>query len=574
MKAMWLIVACALSLVAASRADASGRVYGTVNGIYQHRTLDRPATDSIPAENSATDYGQSDLLVNYDGLLFTKNTLRLATNIFARQQNDAGQWTVRAIYYLDIKSDGYAYSASYSPYSTEFSQVLPGNGIRKVRVYYREWRNSLNIAYPKWPNFNATYGVSSNFDRLPVRELDGTSRTYFLESNYIVGPAAFRASATRARAIDHIQTPTATSTFRTYNASASVSKDLGNPGYFTAGYSYLDVRTESKADVVTLGLLSSSHTVTGFYSSRPYHGLAGSASYSGRFVSNRQASLAVKTRDENFSGQISYAPLKYLTFDVTKTYQIATQPDGHRISEYLVLSATVSRYLHSGVDSRFNWSRTYFQKMSRASDTSVTPGGYYMDSYYASFSTIPYPHTRMLFDIAVSNNNDPSASRQKYLVTRSLNLVVSASRRLEGRVGITYIFQGHELEFFRSFSRDMNVGVTYNPGSNINLNVTYINSVVHTDQSLSNGSLNGNIGYSFRQAFSLYVSVNRQLQEYPLDNGSPIPDKTTLHPYSANGQLQIRLSSRSNLTFGYIRTGGSGSRAKTGTFRAVYNGQF
>ncbi|MFZ1684351.1 MAG: hypothetical protein WAU88_09510 [Candidatus Zixiibacteriota bacterium] len=573
MKVMWLIVACALGLVAASQADASGRVYGTVNGVYQHRTLDRPASDSIAAENSATDYGQSDLLVNYDGLLFTKNSFRLATNIFARQQNDAGQWTVRAIYYLDIKSDGYAYSASYSPYSTEFSQVLPGNVVRKVRVYYREWRNSLNIAYPKWPNFNATYGVTSNFDRLPVKELDGATRTYFLESNYIVGSAAFRASATQARATDRIKSPASTTTFRTYNGSASVSKDLGSPGYFTAGYSYLDVRTESKATVVTRGLMSSSHTVTGFYSTRQYRGFMGSASYSGRFVSNRQASLAVKTRDENFSGQLSYAPLKYLTFDVTKTYQIATQPDGHKISEYLVLSGTLSRYLHSGVDSRFNWSRTYFQKVSRG-DSLATPGHFYMDSYYASFSTVPYPHTRMLFDISVSNNNDPSATGQKYLVTRSLNLVISASRRLEGRMGVTYIYQGRNLEFFRSFSRDMNAGVTYNPGSNINMNVTYINTVVHTDQSLSNGSLNGNIGYSFRQAFSLYLSVNRQLQEYPLDNGSPIPDKTTLHPYSANGQLQIRLTSRSNLTFGYIRTGGSGSRAKTGTFQAVYNGQF
>ncbi len=106
------------------------------------------------------------------------------------------------------------------------------------------------------------------------------------------------------------------------------------------------------------------------------------------------------------------------------------------------------------------------------------------------------------------------------------------------------------------------------------MNITYINSVVHTNQSLSNGSLNGNIGYSFRQAFSLYFSVNRQTQEYPLETGLPIPDKTTLHPYSANGQLQIRLTSRSNLTFGYVRTGGSGNQAKTGTFQAVYNGQF
>lgn len=570
-----------LGILTFSTSYANGRLYGTLNATYQHNTrdgfaraIDTAGSDSLVAVTTSEDYGQSDLLINYDAMLFTKNTLRLAANVSARQGTGTGKWSVRTIYYLDIRNDGYSYSSSYAPYSQEYEQKRVDNSILRTRVYYRDWRNTLNIAYPKWPTLNATYGSSTTFDRLPVRKLDGSSKSYFLDSYYSYGALAVRGSATQTRAENKVSSPHNISTVRTYNGSTSFAKDFGKAGYLSSSYAYLDTRSEAQSQVLTVGLLSHSHSVTAYYGARSFHGVGASASYSGRFVSNRQAQLRLSTRDESFSGLLSYAPLKFLTFDVTKTYTISTQPEGHRISEYLVLSSTLSRYLRRGVDSRFNWSRTFFQRVDRGSDTTQSPGGYSMDSYYGSLSATPYPHSRVLFDISVSKNNDPAATTQEYLVNRSINLIVSASRRLEGRLGATYIYQGNHLDFFRSYSQNMNIGATYYPGSNLNINVTYLHSVVNTDQSLANGSLNGYVGYAFRQAFSIYLSVNRQLQETPLDSVTGRPEKTSARPYSAKAQIQIRLSPGSNLTIGYLRTGGSGVLTRTGQFQAVYNGQF
>ncbi len=582
----WLTPICVVLVVGQfySTCEATGRFYGTLNATYQHTTRENTSRvvtdttgDSLRTTETTSKYGQSELLINYEDVLFSKNYLRLASSIYGRQVNDAGRWEVRSIYYLDLKSTGYAYSSSYSPYSQTFQLRLPDGTLATSKLFYRDWRNTINLNYSRWPTLNITYNFGKSFDKLDVRRLDTRNRNVILESNYALGPVAVRGNYTQSRSENRLVSPRNITSFRTMNGTTSFAQDFPRLGYLSATYSLLDSRMQTQSIETVVPLQSKVHSVTGFYNTRSYHGVSGSAGYSGRFTRSRTPQDKFTNRDESFSGQIGYAPFSFLSFDVTKIYQIASRVGGHRISEYLTVSSTVNRYLRRGVDTRFSWARTFYQQVEGSEDSTTTRGGgYSTDSYYASLAAVPYPHTRLLCDLSIARSNAPETTARRYLITRSLNLLLNASRKLEGRLGASFSYQGPEFTLNRSYSRNVNAGASYFPGGNINMNLTYVRSVLNSTPRLANSSLNTYIGYTFRQVLTLYLSLNRQLQEIPEQTEGGI-ERATVKPYTVNAQAQLRLTARSTFTLGYIHTDGSstaGPSNKSGILQAVYNGQF
>jgi hypothetical protein len=572
-----------MTFTAADCVAGGGRFYGTLNASYSTTSRDditittTDSTDTSKVTTSTTKYGQSQLMLNYDDVLFTKNSLRLACNLTGRQANDAGKWVVRQTYYYDLKSYGYAYSGSYTPYSLTFEQLLPNGMTYKTRLYYREWRNAILLTYNKFPSASITYNLGSIYDDLPTRLQNSRSRNIVTESGYSIGSLSVRANMTQSRSTNKVPNPEASSSFQTYNGTVSFSKDFGKKGYVSSAYSLLSTRLKTQALETRVPIRSTVHSFSGFYNTRSIHGVSGSAGYSGRFTRSRHDDSRAHSSDENFTGQIGYSPAKFLSFDVTKSYQIGILPDGNHISEYLTLSSSVNRFLRRGVDSRFSWSRTYLQQVDVDEDSAANPGGTSTDNFYASLAAQPYPHTRMLTSLSVSRSNGLKESAKQYNVARSLNLVLNASRKLEGRVAATYSYQGQSLSLTKSYTSSVNVGVTYSPESNINMNVSYIQTSVNSTPRLTNSTVASYFGYNFRQMFSIYVSFNRQVQEIPDQTPGAVGGKREVEPRGMNGQLQYRLSPRSSITLNYTQTSGSsltGPERKTDVLQVIFNGQF
>ncbi len=133
----------------------AGRLFGNASLSYEHIKQQNGEADE-------DDITRETAIINYEDVLFYKNHIRLTANLQRREQSFANYHEFQPVYYLDLKSYGYAFNARYSPYKrrsytaavTEF-----------VDVYYRDWRITAQLAYTDYPTFNLVYSHFSNFDK-------------------------------------------------------------------------------------------------------------------------------------------------------------------------------------------------------------------------------------------------------------------------------------------------------------------------------------------------------------------------------------------------------------------------
>ncbi len=273
------------------------------------------------------------------------------------------------------------------------------------------------------------------------------------------------------------------------------------------------------------------------------------SSYSGRFSDNQLATGPVRPRDETASGQLSYAPLRFLEFDLLKAYQTSNESGIDQITEYTTLSSTITRFLRQGVDTRLTANRTWFQRSAQVTPDNPS-GAYSLDTYYGSLSLAPVGYIKTLADMSISHNSRPIDSTQRFQISRSINAQLFFSRRLEGRLTALWLDQASYLRLDNSFSVSYNAGLTYYPKGNMNVNLSYLRTLNRVGATTKTGVLSGFASYSFRRAFIVYLSANRQVLEttetlFPQNN-------IDLEPYSLNASLQVFLSSKTTVTVGYL----------------------
>jgi len=564
----WAVTTCTIT---------AGQVSGTVNAIYSRSTREAVVNeaDSVISPETSTEAKQSNVRINYQDVLFSKNLMRLGANYFIQRDEIAGRWDVRPIYNFDLSSAGYTYNGSYSPRKQTSRLRIPNGTYVETRTYFRDWRNSLTVRYKRYPVVTGTYNISRGFDDLPVRKIDHRSRYASAQTAYFVGPATVNVIYTNSQNEDSRLKPITKANKRTWQGNAAFAGTAPAVGSFSASYSYLDARAATQAAATPPITASHIHVVSAMVTSREVFKMSATASYSGRFLNTRSADAGSKIKDESFSGQLAFAPLTYFTLTVTKNYQIASpKPGAYQVSEYLSLSSAFSRCLRRGWDTRLNWTRTYVQKVVQGNER-IAGNDNYSDALYMSLAAIPYHRSKLLADMSITRANRPQEQTPRYQSARSLSLSVSATRHLDARLSVTYANQGSSINLFSSSARNLSAGVTYLPGSSLNCNLTYTRNDVNTTPRYSNRAMSGYLGYSFRNTYTLYLYMNRQRQESP--GGATATESIVRSPRSTTGQLQIRLSPGSTLSASYSTSTAFAGNIPVGdasTLQIVYHGQF
>jgi hypothetical protein len=537
------IVASILLHAAASAGRLSGTANFALQGLDQTTSMFR--SDSLLDEHSWSRASQQTVLINYDDVLFTKNSLRFGVNLY-RQHSSGTAEQFRPIYSLDLRSQGYFMSTSYSPY--HLSSGVDSNGVKRSDVYYRDWRSNISINYPQYPSVSFIHNESKVFDRENPRRYDSKGTTTVLESSYSHGPLSIRGNYNRLVQRNLIA-PGDVFKNNAYTGALAYNQDIHSVGYATATYSYYDSRTTRSALENPVPVLVRTHAVNLLYSSREYAGLSLTSSYSGRFSDNRLQTGRAHSHDETASGQLSYVPFKFLEFSALKAYQKSYEAGLNQITEYATLSSTFTRFLHHGLDTRITANKTWFQRSAQKSPDNVK-GAYSLDTYYGSLAFVPIGYLKALADLSISRNNRPLVANQRFQISRSINAQLFFSRRLEGRVSALWLDQSAQLRVNNSYSVSYNAGLTYYPRGNMNMNLSYLRTVNRTGTTSKTDMLAGFASYSFRRAFSVYVSANRQEQE--TDDPMFPGNRVNVRPYNINASLQIYPSSRSTVTVGYL----------------------
>lgn len=529
----------------------AGRFFGNATLSYEHirQEVETEVTDDITRETA---------ILNYEDVLFYKNHIRLTANLQRRQLSFTDYHEFRPIYYFDLKSYGYGVNVRYSPYKR---RSLTASGIDLIDVYYRDWRVTSGLNYIGYPVVNVVYSRLSNFDQEEIPKFDAYNRNWILESSYNIDPVSLRANYNNLRQMNNLSGIGTTT--ETYSGTAAFSRSFTGLGYLSATYNYYNTQRESNSLVAQD---SRTHSISSIAILNAIDKLSANASYSGRFLTAKQQVQTIEDRNQNISAQVEFTPTGYLSVQAGKGYQETKREgagDADNVTEYINLGVTATRYFRNGVDTRLTYNRTIFQQSPRLAtitDTAgaiiatVEAGKYDLDTYQASLNFYPRKYIRTYIDLSLLRDSDPVDQQRRYQLTRSVDMRVNFSRRLEGRFRVTAQYMGDKLRLTRAFSQNYNIGLTYIPQNNLNMNATYIYTKFNSGVSSSLSSVTGYISYSFRRAFTAYLSFNEQKQTRALILGSEDPVETETRPRSLNGQLLIYLSRRTTLAVGYLRS--------------------
>lgn len=521
------------------------RLYGNLNLLGEH-------SRQVGVIDYSDNSSQATLTLNYEDALFVKNQMRLGLQVSRRDYPNSPQRDFRPIFYLDLKSYGYALNSSYSPYRRLTTDAI---GARTYYLYSRDWRSNLALNYDRYPPVNITYNRTRKFDREVQRRFDNSGETFLIDARHTLGGVSVRGSYGRVTS-ENALLGGSNSTSENVAAAATLTKNYDGIGYLNALYSYYSSEIDRQSLSVQNRTEFLAHTINSLLSSDRFYGLMATTSYSGRWSESRTRTQIDKNDNHNLTGQLSFMPVSYLSFDVAKSYQTTEEGGPRQTVEFVSVSGTASRYLRQGVDTRLGATRTFFQKSNKALETgnSGGSGAYNFDNLYASVSVGPLNYVRTYFDVSVAHDSKPILESQRYQVFRSLNAQLQLSRRLESRVGITAVYQGSDLSFNQSVSRNYNLGLTWIPTSSLSLNANYIRTESATDVELSTDSWNGYVSYSFRRAFTMFVNGVWQEQKTIALSPVLIPSEVnrTTRPRSVNGQLLVYLTSSITLTGGYL----------------------
>ncbi len=544
-----------------SRAD---RIFGSSSLSWEHLRregieVELDSLEGGPSDtsfvNRSDDITRQSLIVSWEGALFTKNTLRLTANLLRREFPYSEISEFQPIYYLDLRSYGYAFNVRYSPY-TRKSQTA---GLSEtIDVRHRDWRFTGNLNYDRYPSLSAVYTRQQTYDDRRT-SFDGLSRNWVLESGYQYGPLSFRGNYNRLAREDNRQGGLDITT-ETWSGSTGLSRSLSEFAYFSTNYNYYDTRQRTQGIAVQN---SNTHSTTSILTITAIPKVTVVGSYAGRFTNSEAQATETSADDQNLSARAEYQPVSYLTGFVGKGYQIGDQGGIYNIVEYWNLGATVTRYLHGGIDTRLTYNRTIFQQSQRTRSLldstgavvgTVNDGDYSLDTYHGSLNFKPLPYVQSYIDLSLNRNSDPIEDNQRYQFNRSFDTRVNVTRRLEGRFTFTSLYEGSVLKLASAFSKSYNVGITYIPRDNLNLNLTWIYSTFAGTVRSENTALTGYISYSFRRAFSAYFSYNyreeKRIRTTPVPGGVGEANST---PESISSQLLVYLSRRATLSLAYVR---------------------
>ncbi len=563
-----IVLTCAFAAVACASSARAGRIYGTGNISWLHNESDgnrlilvqQPGSEEIDElivpVGTSEDLNSETLLLNYEDILFYKNRLRLSAYLYRRELGQSDDREFRPIYSAELRSFGYFFSSSYSPY-TEQALAQTASGLRTVEIKHREWRNTLSVTYPNYPTLSVILNKNTTKDTETGRRVNGEIRNFLVDAGYTLGPASARLNYSNLRRKSE-QTTQLTTTQNNYTGALGFNHQISALGFVSGNYTYYDSRNTISNLGDSTQTKSNNHAVALMLGTQQWHQLSATASYSGRFAETRSAVNMVESDNQSFAGQVNYRPLSYLSFDATKSYQINTDQTAMDINENLSVAATVTRSIRRGVDTRLTASRIFVQQSPLT--TSSSDGRYTLDTYYGSFSVEPHGFIRTIFDASLLHNSEPYLPQQRYQMNMSLNSRFYFSRTLEGRFNFTALYQGERFELGRSYSQNLNVGGSYSPQSNMTLSASYLYTIYNAANQISTGTWIGYGSYSFRRIYTLSVSANYQNQETPV---LALPGQTDLirySPYTITGQVQVNLAPRTTLTTAY-------TYSETPTFR-------
>ncbi|UCE23405.1 MAG: hypothetical protein JSU74_08860 [Candidatus Zixiibacteriota bacterium] len=527
----------------------AGRLFGNATLSYERISQDGDdgVTDDVTRETA---------ILNYEDVLFYKNHIRLTANLQRREESFSDYHEFIPIYYLDLKSYGYAVNVRYSPYKRRGITV---GGVDVIDVYYRDWRVTTQLNYTGYPTFNMVYSRLSNFDREAVRRFDGYNRNWVLESSHRVDPVSLRANYSNLKQVNNLAGGSETLT-ESYSGTFGFNEAVSGLGFLSVTYNYYDTRRETGA---AFSQNSNTHSLNSIAIIDAIEKLSANVSYSGMFTSAEQQAQTSENTNQNISALLEFTPTGYLSFQTSKGYQESERQQDRSVTEYLNVGVTVTRYFRNGVDTRLTYNRTFFQRSPRVApvtDTAgviigtVDAGKYNLDTYQASLNFSPRPYIKTYLDLGLTRDSDPLDEQRRYQLTRSVDMRFDFSRKLEGRFRLTTQYLGEKLRLDRSFSDNYNLGLTFIPRGNINLNATYIYTDFKTAARSSLSSVSGYFSYSFRRAFTFYISVNDQIQKREVATGDDEFTETETRPRSVNGQLLMYLSRKVTLSLGYLRS--------------------
>lgn len=526
------------------------RLFGNVSYSYEHLT-------QKSLETRTDDLSRESAIISYEDILFYKNEMRLSANLQRREFSFSDYHEFIPIYSLDLRSYGYNFSARYSPYRRR-SILLSSDDF--IDVYYRDWRFTGQLNYNRWPTIGVIYSRLKNYDRAAVRRYDGQTANLVIDGAYNVAEVSTRVSYNKRQQRNHLPGSNDID-IKTWTGTASTNRRIRGIGFASANYNYYDSRRFTNSIRQTT---SNTHSVSTLLNVTTLPLVTLNASYSGRFFESNRRFQRLTSSNQNMSVAADYAPTGYLTFQTVKAYQISSQEGDNDIVEYLAFGGTLTRFVRTGVDTRLAYTRTMFQQSQRTRPVtdstgavvgSISDDSYALDTYHASANFDARQYIRMFLDITLTRDSDPLDPGRRYQLARSLDTRATLSRTMEARFSYTTLYQGERLRLNRTFSENYNLGLTWSPEPNINCNLTYIHAKFSGTTASRRSSLTAYASYSFRRAFTLYVSVNDQtrIQTTPDPGGNGQIEKTT-NPGSINGQMLIYMSQRSTLALSYLRS--------------------
>jgi hypothetical protein len=582
-----------LSVTMAQPAQAWYRFYGNMNLAWQNTQTTQQSISSVNStirEESLQDGSfRQTAFLNYEDSLFAKSTARLALNLDRREQTYTHRTEYRPIWYLDVNNPHFGIRSSFSDYAIKgiadttiivLDSLVDTLVSAPLDVHNREVRLSGATRLLRLPN------VSVAFSRSRSVGVDTIVRSRSINTNVTADLSWFRDwfsirgghnRVDRREDVYDIH-----SANRSWNGTVALTKMLGASGSVASTYNVFRTRYASPSAVLSRSLTHSASTIV---STRVIKNVTGNVGYSGRFSSNDDRFGTNHDKSESFSSQLVWTPLSFLDLSALKAYQIDRERGTYQIMEYVTTSVQSSRYLRSGIDTRFSWSRTWYQQSSRerlavvgADSVNTRVPNYHTDNWLASFDGTPFRYSRARYSATLSRDSDPIREDQKWQLTHSFDLTAYLTRKLDGRFTATAIYQGKRLRFGHVYSKSFNTGVNWSPRSDITLNASYTWSIFITYLRFVNSSLSGSLSYRFRRAFSFFFTANQQTQpsvDLNENSGTPIISKN--QPIAINAQLQLFLTQRTTALVGYMDSrsefGSSHLETNSQTWRASLNMQ-
>lgn len=493
--------------------------------------------------------------VNVEDVLFYKNRLRLAGNFDWRDDMYTSFHVYRPIFYGDLYGYGYALNTTYSPYKRMSARFGDSTGAATTNVFNRDWRATFSFNLPKYPTLNVVHNRYRQYDDQPVPVYNSRQRTWVVEAGWQKEAYSLRANynlAKRENYEDRGKDDRVRSVVGTVSGLTPASK-IGTLG---ATYNYYDTKRTVPG---TFGDKSNTHSVTLMASSAFVRKFNVAGSYSGRFTeSTDRFQNSIGSRAETMSGAVTYSPAGYLELQAAKAYQMDNREQVYDISEYITLSASLTRYLRRGVDTRLAMTRTIYQQSNRviefvdsvgALDSSRRINEYTIDSWYGSIRCSPVPYVKTNAAYSISRDSDPISADRTYQSTGTADARLSITRRIEARLAYTSSYKGERLRLGHAFSESWNVSGTWIPQGNMNLAVAYNRAIVNTITKNISDNLAVYLSYAFRRAFSFYLSYGRQQQSQTAGTFA-----SSAQPQNWNAHLTIYTGKRSTLTMGYIKS--------------------